>query len=152
DVYIVTFTIPFAALLYRLYRYHSQQYEQAQQHIAQLNQVYQQAILTHEAQKRSEERYRSLVEAANDANFSLSSDRRITSLNSAFEKITGWTAQEWIGRPLEDLIHAEDRRAAIDTLERVFRGDTLLLPEMRLLCKSGHHVVVECTTTPQLQD
>jgi PAS domain S-box-containing protein len=152
DVYLIIFAVPVAALLYRLYRYHSQQYEQAQQHIAQLNQLYQQAILTHEAQKRSEERYRSLVEAASDAIFSLSRNRRITSLNTAFEKITGWTSEEWIGQLFEDLIHVEDRQAAIETLERVFRGETLLLPDMRLLRKSGEHVVVECTTTPQLQD
>jgi PAS domain S-box-containing protein len=152
DVYIVIFTIPVAALLYRLYRYHSAQYEQAQEHITELNNLYQQAILTHEAQRRSEERYRSLVEAASDAIFSLSSDRRITSLNTAFEKITGWTSQEWTGRLFEDLIEPEDRRRAIQMLERVFRGETLLLPEMRFLRKSGEPVVVECTTTPQLQD
>jgi PAS domain S-box-containing protein len=145
NVYIFIFATPLAILLYWLYRYHVDQYDRAQQHIAELNELL-------EAQKRSEERYRLLVEAASDAIFSLSSDYRITSLNTAFEKITGWSCDEWIGRRFEDLMHADDIAAARDVLRRVFQGETLLLSELRLVRKSGNHVIVECTTTPQLQD
>src|SRR5262249_15030788 len=109
DVYLIIFALPGALLLYRLYRYHVEQYEQAQRHIAQLNEPYQKAIETQEAQRRSEERYRSLVEAASDAIFSLSSNHEIRSLNSAFEKITRWKCDEWIGRRFDDLIDPEDR-------------------------------------------
>jgi PAS domain S-box-containing protein len=152
DVYVFLFAVPVSILLYRLYRYHVEQYEQAQQHINQLNELYQQAIQTQEAQRRSEERYRSLVEAASDAIFSLSPDHTITSLNSAFQKITGWVGEDWIGRRFEDLMHGDDAPAAEETLSRVFQGETLLLPEVRLRRKSGDHVVVECTMTAHMQD
>jgi PAS domain S-box-containing protein len=151
-IYAFLFAVPVTILLYRLYRYHVDQYEQAQQHIDQLNELYQQAIQTQEAQRRSEERYRSLVEAASDAIFSLSPDHTISSLNSAFQKITGWACDDWIGRRFEDLMHRGDVPAAQEMLQRVFQGQTLLLPELRLGRKSGDHVVVECTMTPHMQD
>ena len=152
NVYVFVFAAPVALLLYRLYRYHADQYEQAQQHIGELNELYQQAIRTQEAQRRSEERYRSLVEAASDAIFTLSPDHNIASLNTAFQKITGWTPEEWIGRLFEDLMHPDDISAAKKTLQRVFQGETLLLADLRLLRKEGGHVVVDCTTTPHMQD
>ena len=152
NVYILLFASPVVILLYRLYRYHLNQSEQAQQHIQQLNELYQQAIQTQEAQRRSEERYRSLVEAASDAIFSLSPDHNITSLNTAFQRITGWASDEWVGRRFEDLMHPDDVTAAKETLQRVFGGETLLLSELHLKRKTGDYVVVECTTTPHLQD
>jgi len=137
DIYIFIFAVPVVLLLYRLYRYHGEQYDQAQTHIEQLS--------------RSEARYRSLVEAASDAIFSLSTDLRITSLNTAFERITGWTIDEWLGRPLVELMHADDAPKAGKILERGLHGETVLLPELRLACRSGTHVVVECTATPHSQ-
>jgi len=44
-----------------------------------------------EALRQSEEKYRSLVETARDVIFTLSTDGTITSLNPAFETITGWS-------------------------------------------------------------
>jgi PAS domain S-box-containing protein len=152
DIYVIVFAAPVVLLLYRLYRYHVQQYDQAQTHIAQLNELYQQAIRTQEAQSRSEARYRSLVEAASDAIFSLSPDLRITSLNTAFEKITGWAIHEWLGHPLMELLHADDVPKAEEILGRVLQGETLLLPELRLACRSGVYLFVECTATPHSQN
>ena len=59
---------------------------------------------------------------------------------------------QWVGRRFEDLMHADDVTAAKETLQRVFGGETLLLSELRLKRKTGDYVVVECTTTPHLQD
>jgi PAS domain S-box-containing protein len=148
DIYVVLLAAPVALLLQRLYSYHVAQYDQAQAHIQQLNDLYQAAIRTQEAQNRSEARYRSLVEAASDAIFSLSPDRRFMSLNTAFKTITGWETEEWLGRPFEDLMHPEDVTAARKVLTDVLQGQTLLLPELRLARKTGGHVVVECTATP----
>src|SRR5205814_6713736 len=48
--------------------------------------------------------------------------------------------------------HPDDISAAKKTLQRVFQGETLLLADLRLLRKEGGHVVVDCTTTPHMQD
>ena len=59
----------------------------------------------------SESRYRSLVGRARDVIFTVSRDGRITSLNPAFEAVTGLRAEDWVGQPFTSLIaggHAEE--------------------------------------------
>src|SRR5262249_5457431 len=60
--------------------------------------------------------------------------------------------EEWIGRQFEDLLHPEDVKRAQEALQRVFTGETLPLADLRWVRKSGGHVVVDCTTTPHMQD
>lgn len=51
------------------------------------------------ALRESEERYRNFVESARDVIHAVSLDSSITSLNPAFETMTGWSCTEWIGKP-----------------------------------------------------
>ena len=60
------------------------------------------------ALRLSEERYRSLVEGVRDLIFALSPSGEVTSLNPAFEEITGFPPSAWIGRPFEALVHPEE--------------------------------------------
>src|SRR5439155_160396 len=62
------------------------------------------------ALRESEERYRTLVEGVRDVIFALSPEGTITSLNPAFETITGSRREDWVGRPFENLVHLEDLR------------------------------------------
>jgi len=55
----------------------------------------------------SESRYRSLVDRARDVIFTVGRDGRITSLNPAFEAVTGLPAAEWVGQPFASLIASE---------------------------------------------
>lgn len=79
---------------------------------------------TMEALERSEERYRKLVETAPAVIYSVSSDTTIRSLNPAFEKLSGWPSEEWIGRSMADLIHPDDQAKAIETFEQSMRGES----------------------------
>ena len=47
-------------------------------------------------------------ESALDIIYSVSLDGNIEDLNPAFEALTGWPVQDWIGRDLGPLIHPED--------------------------------------------
>jgi PAS domain-containing protein len=58
--------------------------------------------------RKSDERYRLLVENAPDAIVSLDREGRFTSLNPFCEKLTGWPREEWIGRPFLPLVHADE--------------------------------------------
>ena len=60
----------------------------------------------------SESRYHSLVDRARDVIFTVSPEGRITSLNPAFEAVTGLEAAEWVGRPFTALVSG-DRAEAI---------------------------------------
>ncbi|MGH7209315.1 MAG: PAS domain S-box protein, partial [Nitrospiraceae bacterium] len=108
---------------------------------------------TEEELRESEARYRCLVESARDAIFTIASDGSVSSLNPAFEAITGWSRAEWLGKPLGPIIHPQDLPLAMEVFRRVFlQGETPPVFELRLLSKSGDYVVGEFTITPQRQN
>ncbi len=105
-----------------------------------------------EAIRESEERYRSLIESANDIIAMVSTDGIIISLNPAFERITGWAREEWLGKGFPPLIHPDDLPKALEVFQHTMNGKTMPSSELRLLASSGGYVDVEYVTTPLLKD
>jgi|GEM_PF-368462 PAS domain S-box-containing protein len=105
-----------------------------------------------EAVRQSEERYRALVETAPDVVYVISSEGVFTSLNPAFEAITGWACTEWLGKPFAPLLHPEDAPLAVEMFQKVLRGDKPPPYELRILSKSGKYLVGEFTSTPYIKD
>lgn len=106
----------------------------------------------HATLQESERRYREMVEVIPDVIFTLSLDGRVTSLNPAFESITGWSREEWLGKPLDPYIHPEDLPCARRLFERVLRRETQPIFELRVLAKSGEYLVKEMTATPVVRE
>ncbi|MGB8217232.1 MAG: PAS domain S-box protein [Candidatus Methanoperedens sp.] len=104
-----------------------------------------------EAIRESEERYRSLVESANDIIAMVSPDGTIISLNPAFERITGWAREEWLGKSFQPLIHPDDLPIAMEVFQHTMNGETVPSLELRLLANSGGYVYIEYVTTPLLK-
>lgn len=103
--------------------------------------------------QESEERYRRLVENAQDIIFTLSAeDSGFTSLNPAFETITGWPRSEWIGKPFLPLIHSDDASFAMAMFQRALRGETPPMIELRILSREYACLVFEITTAPFIID
>ncbi|HZJ52843.1 MAG TPA: ATP-binding protein [Myxococcaceae bacterium] len=75
----------------------------------------------------SESRYHSLVDRARDVIFTVNPEGRITSLNPAFEAVTGLPAADWVGRPFVELI-ASERAEEIWTVLRQTPGPALEVP------------------------
>jgi PAS domain S-box-containing protein len=107
-------------------------------------------IRAEEARRQSEERYRTLVEGVRDVIFALSPEGSITSLNPAFETITGWRREEWVGQPFEKLVHAEDLPFALELLGRVVRGDLRAVSQFRVATAKDEYRMGEFSATPQL--
>ena len=104
------------------------------------------------AVQESEERYRSLVEAAPDVIYTISAeDGSLTSLNPAFETLTGWSRAEWLGKPFMEIVHPDDRSAAVETFQKALRGEAPPLYQLRVLSKSGEYLVGEFTSTPLMK-
>lgn len=101
--------------------------------------------------RASEERYRTLVETVPDVIFSLSADGILTSLNPAFEKITGWSRQEWIGRPFYGILHPGDLTHATEHFLNALSGKMSPIFEVRVLCKSGHYITGEFIGAPHIK-
>jgi PAS domain S-box-containing protein len=105
-----------------------------------------------EALRKSEGQYRSLVDGARDAIFSLALDTVIQSMNPAFETITGWKRDEWLGRKFADILHPDDRKKATETFRRLLKGGLSGMNQYRVAKKSGGYLVGEFNTTPLVHD
>ncbi len=66
-------------------------------------------------------------------------DGNLKELNPSWTKTLGWTQEELKRRPLQDLIHPEDREATIEAEERLLLRQKITGFENRLLCKDGSH-------------
>jgi PAS domain S-box-containing protein len=104
------------------------------------------------ALRDSENRYRSLVEAARDVIFTTSNEHTITSLNAAFETMTGWRREEWIGRSFVELVLPEDLPLAVAMSAHVALGESMPVFEVRVRTKPGGFVVAQVSGTPQFKD
>ena len=103
-----------------------------------------------EAQLReSEERYRSLIDTARDVIFTANPHGVITSLNQAFELLTGWQRSDWLGKTYYDLFHSEDVEGSRQYFLQALRNEKLPVREIRIHKKEGGFVVGEFTITPQ---
>jgi len=101
-----------------------------------------------EALQESEEKYRAIFNSIRDLVYEISLDHRIASVNLAFEKLTGWAAEHWIGRKTVELIHPEDRRLAIKMFQ-AFKSEMKVNPvELRILTRSGEYRTIECMPAP----
>ena len=99
--------------------------------------------------RQSEERYRSLVDTARDAIFTIAADGTFTSLNPATETIGGLTRADWIGRSFEPMVHPDDRRLAEEMFQRVLSGKPVPVHELRGHPTLPRPAVLEMTLTAQ---
>jgi len=72
--------------------------------------------------KRSEYRYRDLLENANDLIFTLDSEGIFVYLNNRFTPLTGHQKEKWIGQSFLSLISSQDRPLAWDHYEMAHMG------------------------------
>jgi len=72
---------------------------------------------------RTEESYRKLFDAVNDAIFSLNRDGYITTFNRMFLKMTGYTEKEIRSFHFSRILHPEDAPGMIHDHQKVVRGE-----------------------------
>lgn len=90
-----------------------------------------------------EHTYQRLLENVHDIVFAVSEDHAITTLNAAFERLTGWNRSEWLGRQFRELLHTEDAFAAETYFQLVSAGLTPPRFKVRLRTRDGGYLAVE---------
>ncbi len=96
---------------------------------------------------RSEERYGSLFQNANDLVFMTDTSGTFEAINDAAEQLLGYSSEELIGRHFEELVAPELVERSRDARERKLRGEIdVTTYDTILLSKDGEAVELEVTS------
>jgi PAS domain S-box-containing protein len=95
----------------------------------------------------SEERFRNIFNNAKDIVFTLAPDATFTSLNPAFETMTGWKQEEWLNKPFAPILHPDDLPKAMDIFKKIIQEEATEAFELNIKKKSGEYFIGEYTVT-----
>ncbi|HEX8072773.1 MAG TPA: PAS domain S-box protein [Pyrinomonadaceae bacterium] len=99
------------------------------------------------ALRRSEERYRTLIESANDAIYTLDLAGRYTSLNRAGERLTGYTRAELCRLTWRELVAPGYVELTETMIARKLAGEEeITFYELEIIAKDGRQVPLEVST------
>ncbi|MEX0958566.1 MAG: PAS domain S-box protein [Burkholderiales bacterium] len=98
---------------------------------------------TEQALQESEARYRSIFEAVEDVVFTVEADGTLSSISPAFERMTGWPPQEWLGKHFAPLVHPDDQPRLLELLQKLVAGEIVPVVETRLKTKAGAYLDAE---------
>ncbi|MEJ2345256.1 MAG: PAS domain S-box protein [Gammaproteobacteria bacterium] len=100
----------------------------------------------------SQERYRSLVENIDDVIFSLDVAGVVTYVSPVIESLSGFGAEEMIGKSLGEFIHPEDSSAVEANFHQVLMTGEPNPIEYRLRCKDDAFRYVRSSSRPLLKN
>jgi diguanylate cyclase (GGDEF)-like protein/PAS domain S-box-containing protein len=104
------------------------------------------------ALRESEQRYRMLIEEANDAIFTVDLIGHCTALNGASERISGYSRQEALGMTLAQIVPAERLPDLLRRIEVALSGQSADPVETELIARDGRRVAVEVSARPQIRN
>jgi PAS domain S-box-containing protein len=104
-----------------------------------------------EALRRSEEKYRDLVENINDIIYSIDENGQITYISPAVKYLSGYYPSELIGKNFRDLVFKDDLQPLEESFQRTLSG--ILEPfEFRFLNKFGKIQWLHSSSRPIIRD
>ncbi|MBT2679632.1 PAS domain S-box protein [Bacillus sp. ISL-35] len=98
--------------------------------------------------EESRQQYRSLFEYSPDIVSMLDLNGTITNLNPQFEKITGYSRDEYIGKNLADLIPETYRQKVLEKVASVVENRCPQMFELELMHKNGKPLIFQSTSLP----
>ncbi|MDQ1524929.1 MAG: hypothetical protein QOE47_2853, partial [Pyrinomonadaceae bacterium] len=94
--------------------------------------------------RRSEERYRELVDNANDIVYTTDMEGRYTSLNRAGERASGYARDEMMGMSWKQMVAPEYFTLVSEMLLRKLAGqETMTFYEVEMIAKTGRRIPLE---------
>lgn len=101
---------------------------------------------TEVALRESEARYWELYENASDMIYTLDMQRNLTSANQAYQRITGFTHEELIGRNIVDCVPSEYLEQSWQMRNKKATGTAWTTYELEIFTKDGGRVPVETSS------
>src|SRR6266498_4216161 len=105
-----------------------------------------------EALRISEEKYRRIVETANEGIWEIDEHTRTIFVNHRMAEMLGYTPEEMIGRSSFEFIVAEDYSAGEERLERARKGVGARAAEFRYRRKDGSLIWTIASSTPRIDE
>ena len=90
-----------------------------------------------DALRESEERYRELFENANDMVYTQDLSGRITSVNRATERLSGYSRAELLTLTIDQLVESSSRPVMRAMLDRKLSGEERTIYEVEMRAKDG---------------
>jgi two-component system, sporulation sensor kinase E len=100
----------------------------------------------------SEERYRLIVESTREIIATIDSSGTITSLNLAFEKLTGHKSAEWVGKSFVPLIEPDDLALVLTHFGESALRDVAQLSQTKIRTADSRWIPVEISVQSLTQD
>ncbi len=104
------------------------------------------------ALRQSEEKYRELIENANDILYTLDLSGRFTSLNRAGQRLTGYTRAEALCMTISDVIGADDVERVRQRIAKNLAGATQPDFELEVFAKDGSRFTLDISSRVIRQD
>jgi len=104
--------------------------------------------MAEEAVRRTEIRYRELVENANDIIFTVDRDGYCLSMNRIGQQITGYVANDARGTNLRKMVAPEELATMLAQLQRVMAGHDVVPFEIDVLTSEGRRITLEVGVRP----
>lgn len=120
--------------------------------VARLEQVDGKRRKAEAARRESERKYRDLVESTRDLIFIVNEKGVYTYVNPQFERVTGYSARDLVGRPFTFLVAPEHVEATILRFRKGIKGEDTPPYEADLFHKNGERVPVEFLVTTRYDD
>jgi PAS domain S-box-containing protein len=95
------------------------------------------------ALQRSEERWRTYIEQANDLIFTLNASGEITSVNQATCSVLNYTVEELLGKSPLEFVVPQNRASVLAALRTILAGEDVNQIEIEAITKDGRKVLLE---------
>lgn len=102
--------------------------------------------------KESQQQYKSLFEYNPDIVYIVDLNGTVKQLNPQFELITGYNAEEIIGKNINQLLPENHKQSVMNHLSSVSAGKMQSMYEITLPHKTGKNLILQCTFLPSIVD